>query len=327
MFLGVKKRFLSFFILWILFFVGGKPILFSQNESSDISYHKKIYIQGKTLYLPIYLRYHAAKELDDRTYEKKVSDSLDYTAVEWSNHKFNPYKGKLVHFPFRLNFKDSIFTAPIDRKLVVTSRYGWRRGRPHQGIDIDLQIGDTVRTLLEGKVRYARYHGGHGKTLVVRHPNGLETIYAHLSSFLVKENQMVKKGQAIAKGGITGNARGSHLHLEVKYHGKNINPEYLFEFSDTTSIRSDIFMVTRKWATPHYHKSTRKSTIIVHKSEKDLAILKEQQQKVYTVKKGDNLYRISLQHGLPIAEICKLNAIRRNSVLKIGQQIILAYSQ
>jgi len=316
-----KEKWVSCLVILISLFFCDIAKMYSQKKDISLVYHKKMYINGNTIYLPVY-------EINQKTVESTVSvikeaDTSTFK-TNWDTKKFNPYKGQQVNFPFELRFEDTHFSSPVDRKIVVTSRYGWRRGRAHQGIDIDLQIGDTVKTILGGKVRYVGYHGGHGKTVVVRHHNGLETVYAHLSTFLVKENEDVEKGQAIAKGGITGNARGSHLHLEVKYHGKNVHPEYLFDFSDTTKVRSEHIFVTRKWATAHYHKSTRKSNIVVHKSIDDIAIIKEQQKKIYTVKKGDNLYRIAVRHGLPLTEICKINSIRRNSILKIGQQLIVS---
>ena len=174
---------------------------------------------------------------------------------------------------------------------------------------------------MDGKVRYVGYYSGFGNTVIVRHYNGLETVYAHLSELLVKENDLVEKGDVIDKGGVSGNARGSHLHFEVRYQGKSINPEYIFEFNADTAIRSDEMIVTKKWAAPRYHRSTRQSTIVVHKTLEDISLIEEQQQKVYTVKKGDTLHRIANKYGLAISEICKANAIKHNSVLKIGQQI------
>ncbi len=320
----IKRRYVSFIIMFLSLFLLCMQETFGQQDNSTTVYYEKLHIKGKTLFLPVYPEKNQKPEtqaLDDSENNKVDFDS------NWNNQRFNPYKGENISFPFRLTFDSERFSSPINRKMVVTSRYGWRRGRPHQGIDIDLQTGDSVRSILDGKVRYARYHGGHGNTVIVRHYNGLETVYAHLSKFLVKENDEIKKGQAIAKGGVTGNARGSHLHLEIRYHGKSINPEYLFEFTDDTEVRSDTVFVTRKWTTPHYHRSTRKSNVIVHTSLNDIAILAEQQQKVYTVRKGDTLYRIANRHGLPISEICKINSIRRNSVLKIGQQIIISAAQ
>ena len=142
----------------------------------------------------------------------------------WDTEVYNPYKEVKQSLPFHISFKDRLFHSPIPRKTVVTSRYGWRHRRPHKGIDLDLITGDPVMSMLDGKVRYVGYHPGHGKTVVVRHYNGLETAYAHLSSYSVAANDTVSKGQMLGQGGATGNARGSHLHLELMYRGIHIHP-------------------------------------------------------------------------------------------------------
>lgn len=318
----IRKRLVSCFLLLLSFFMISAQETIEQKESITMDY-KKLVLDGKIICLPVY-----PKNYNSFTDSAILGDNLEAENIEaystkWDNQSFNPYWDEHLTFPFQLEFQDEDFASPIHRKMVVTSRYGWRRGRPHQGIDIDLQVGDSVKSILDGKVRYVGYHGGHGNTIIVRHHNGLESVYAHLSELLVKENDEIKKGDVIGKGGVTGNARGSHLHLEVRYHGKSINPEYLFEFATETKIRSDVVFVTKKWATPRYHRSTRKSKIVVHRTMDDIAKFKEEQKKIYTVKKGDTLSRIANKYGLPISEICKTNAIRSNSVLKIGQQIII----
>ncbi len=241
----------------------------------------------------------------------------------WATNTFNPYMTSLLKYPFNISFKDSSYTSPIERKKVITSRYGWRRGRAHHGIDIDLISGDDVRAMFDGKVRYVKYHGGHGKTVIVRHNNGLETVYAHLSKQLVKENDTVLKGQVIGKGGVTGNARGSHLHLEVRYKGQSINPEYLFNFNEENNIRAKELWVTKKWTNPLKHRSTRQSKIITYSSLDDALSNKKPESTIYVIKRGDTLWSISRNHQLSISQICKLNAIRKNAKLKIGQRLVL----
>ncbi|AXT59717.1 LysM peptidoglycan-binding domain-containing protein [Aquimarina sp. AD10] len=316
MFLNCKRQ-ISLIVI-ILFFLIPIQVLFSQQKKLDVKEYKELIINGSFVYLPIYKN----KKQFLPKYVIPNPSNKEFIA-KWDNQNFNPYRGEKITYPFQLAFESTNFSSPVDRKMVVTSRYGLRRGRPHQGIDIDLHIGDSVKSVLDGKVRYVGYHGGHGKTVIVRHRNGLETVYAHLSKYLVKENEEVKKGQAIGKGGITGNSRGSHLHLEVRYHGKSVNPEYLFEFTKEAKIRSDILYVTRKWMNPRYHRSTRKSNVVVHKTIDDITIQEEQKQKTYIVKKGDTLHRIANRHGLAVSEICKKNSIKYNAVLKIGQQIIV----
>ncbi|WP_164914068.1 M23 family metallopeptidase [Aquimarina sediminis] len=283
---------------------------------------KKLVLEGKIVCLPIYPKNYNFP-VDDILLDKIEDQNTEVFNSKWDNQVFNPYWNENLTLPFQLEFNEEDFSSPVNGKMVVTSRYGWRRGRPHQGIDIDLHTGDSVKTILGGKIRYVGYHGGHGNTIVVRHHNGLESVYAHLSKILVKENDDVKRGDVIGKGGVTGNARGSHLHLEVRYHGKSINPEYLFEFAKETKIRSDVLFVTKKWVTPRYHRSTRKSNIVVHTTIDDIARIEEEQKKIYTVRKGDTLSRIANKYGLAISQICKTNSIRSNSVLKIGQQIII----
>jgi len=241
----------------------------------------------------------------------------------WNTFNFNPYKHQKNNYPFNVTFADSTFASPINRKKVVTSHYGWRKGSAHKGIDIDLITGDKVMAMLDGKVRYVKYHYGHGRTVVIRHNNGLETVYAHLSRQLVKVNDVVVKGQVIGKGGVTGNARGSHLHLEVRYKGICINPEYFFDFGPGNKIRSQNTWVTSRWATPHIHTSKKKSNIEICSSLVEAQASQNVQKELYTIKRGDTLSGISSKYQVSIYSLCKANSIRRTSLLRVGQKLIL----
>ena len=251
--------------------------------------------------------------------------NLDIKADNWDTAVFNPYKNTLLKFPLELNFSDTTYTSPIKRKKVITSRFGWRRGRPHKGIDIDLVTGDSVVAILDGIVRFARYNSGHGRTVIVRHYNGLETVYAHLSKYAVKANDTVKQGQLLGKGGTSGNARGSHLHLVVNYKGVAIHPEYLFNFSEANTIRSKEIWITRQWMRPSLHNSKRKSKLNLLLTEEDAIASTKKQKKIYIVKSGDTLSRISLRNNVSIASICKTNYIKRNAVIKIGQRLVIEH--
>ncbi|CAM1354577.1 peptidoglycan DD-metalloendopeptidase family protein [Tenacibaculum halocynthiae] len=254
-----------------------------------------------------------------------VKDSISNSFMEenWDTSTYNPYKIKIKKYPFNIVFKDSIYSSPIDRKKVITSRYGWRRRRAHKGIDIDLVTGDDVKVMLDGKVRYVNYHSGHGKVVVVRHYNGLETSYSHLSKQLVKVNDTVVKGQIIGKGGTTGNARGSHLHLEVSFKGTYIYPEYLFSFNEKNNIRSQNIWVTKNWVTPYIHNSKRQSSILICNTYEEAIKKSKKTKQVYVIKKGDTLSKISSKHRISITSICKTNSIRKSSTLKIGQKLVL----
>jgi murein DD-endopeptidase MepM/ murein hydrolase activator NlpD len=253
----------------------------------------------------------------------KYNSEVDIKSENWDTTVYNPYKDTIVQFPLQLNFTDSTYASPVSHKKVITSRYGWRRGRPHLGIDIDLVTGDSVVAVLDGIVRFARYSSGHGKTVVVRHFNGLETTYAHLSKITVKANDSVSKGEFIGKGGNTGNSRGSHLHLVASYKGECIHPEYIFDFSPTNAIRGDELWVTQEWTHARFHNSKRVSKVnILTTKEAALASLVKQ-KKVYIVKKGDTLYGISRRNNLSISRICTTNAIKKTAPLKIGQKLVL----
>ncbi|WP_420573511.1 peptidoglycan DD-metalloendopeptidase family protein [Kordia sp.] len=248
----------------------------------------------------------------------------DWIAEHWNTKVFNPYKNIRKQYPLQIKFDDSTYASPITRKKVVTSRYGWRNRRAHNGIDIDLITGDKVMSMFDGVVRYVNRHSGHGKIVVVRHFNGLETVYAHLSRQSVKVNDTVKKGQIIGRGGTTGNARGSHLHLEIRFQGIPIHPEYLFDFSDENNlVRSNEIWVTRRWTAAYRHNSKRKSNIKVLTTEEEAIASKADETKVYTVRRGDTLSRISNKYNVSIATLCKDNSLRRTSTLRIGQKIIV----
>ncbi len=281
---------------------------------------QKVLLNTTYTSIPIYKINPSIDSLIGRKSDQDLIAAVYHT--DWNTKLFNCYKKTSeAVFPITLDFQDSTFAAPVSHKMVITSRYGWRRGRGHCGIDVDLQTGDEVRTLLAGKVRFAKYRRGHGNTVVVRHANGLETVYAHLTEFLVQENEEVAKGQVIGTGGVTGNARGSHLHLEVRYKGESIHPEYLFAFDSTNAIRAPHTVVTKKWSTPSLHKSRKKSSIVLA-TEKDV-VERETPQQIYVVKKGDTLYDIAHRYDLEVSEICKKNALKHNAILNIGQKIML----
>jgi murein DD-endopeptidase MepM/ murein hydrolase activator NlpD len=276
-----------------------------------------------------------------------ASVDFDWDFVDWNSGIFNPYRDQDLKKPFFLSFHDDYYASPVGARVVVTSRYGWRDGRLHRGIDLDLMTGDEVYSILEGKVRYVRSHAGHGKTIVIRHENGLETVYAHLSKQLVEENQIVSKGQVIGKGGTTGNARGSHLHLEVRYEGVTINPEYLFDFEDDDRIRAKICWITEEVANPRLFSSNRKIPMTV---TQELAKLSQQETPVpadsgirlvaedkiaedqsdqrpkhYIIRYGDTLYSLARKYNVTVEDLCRVNGIADSFRIKAGQKLLLSF--
>ncbi len=255
--------------------------------------------------------------------EDTIPQPIDIKAEHWNTTVYNPFKNEVVTYPIQLKFKDSSYSSPISRHKVVTSRFGWRKGRAHKGIDIDLVTGDSVYAMFDGIVRFAKYNTGHGRTVIVRHYNGLETVYAHLSKYGVKANDTVRSGQYIGKGGVSGNARGSHLHLVVNYKGVAIHPEYLFNFDTHNTIKAQELWVTKKWTRPYMHNSRRSSRFDLITNEEEALASITNQKKIYIVQRGDTLSKISLKNNTSIAAICRSNYIKKNAIIKVGQKLVL----
>ena len=120
----------------------------------------------------------------------------------------------------------------------VISPYGTRRG--HSGTDIKTKANDTIRCAFDGVVRMAKPYAAYGNVVVVRHPNGLESIYSHNSRNLVKSGDLVKAGDAVGLTGRTGRATTEHLHLEFRVDGQHFNPNIIFDMKDRTLRKTEV---------------------------------------------------------------------------------------
>ncbi len=261
---------------------------------------------------------HLIKEINDYAEEKILQhdfyisltgfyDSSVYPSnsfyKNWDTYNLYPYKEELRKNDgeVKLVLQDQVnfceFKMPI--KGLITSNFGYRDGRNHNGMDIDLQVWDPVAASFDGMVRIARYHPGYGRVVVIRHYNGLETLYAHLHRLKVKPGDVVEAGEIIGLGGSSGRSTGSHLHFEVRFKGKPINPRILIDFNHNKLVSDSIKLVKNKWsyqAVPlgiEYH----------------------------TVKRGEHLYGIAKKYGTTITQLCMLNGIRRNRPLRVGQKL------
>lgn len=234
------------------------------------------------------------------------------------------------------------FAMPFNNFL--TSRYGPRGRHFHPGIDIELNTGDMVVAAFDGKIRYARYNnGGYGNLIIIRHYNGLETYYGHLSKIIVEENQYVKAGDLLGLGGSTGRSTGSHLHFECRYNGVHFNPEKVISWSEARLSATNVLVsggrfyaindlndsVNHSLKAINDTKLENKTAYNKELNESKLAKINEKannkskDKKVHKVEKGENLFRIALNNGKKIEDICKLNNIKSDSKLAIGQEIIL----
>jgi murein DD-endopeptidase MepM/ murein hydrolase activator NlpD len=237
------------------------------------------------------------------------SEALRFPADElymsWDTCWVNPFRSKDVAFPDSFSIDCTSFILPITNELKVTSKYGPRRRRMHRGIDLKIYVGDTIRAAFSGKVRIKSFERrGYGNYLVLRHPNGLETIYGHLSKYLVAENDIVLAGQPIALGGNTGRSTGSHLHFETRFLGQAINPSDLINF-ETGTPHEDYYVF-------HKENNGRSGNIYTSTSERIV---------YHRVKQGETLGKIALLYHTSVSELCRLNGISGNSTLRIGQSI------
>ena len=241
----------------------------------------------------------------DEEDENSPADEI-YDGI-WNNQYVKAYAGVAIPDSFRIDLSN--FVMPVEGK--ITSPFGPRRRRFHYGTDIKLQVGDPVVAAFEGKVRVERYERrGYGNFLVIRHPNGLETVYAHLSEFLVNEGDEVKAGQPIALGGNTGRSTGSHLHFECRFLGQAINPADIVDFNNFCTY-DDSYV---------FHKSkTNGNGTSVYSSNKYTNPSSDQFITYHRIRTGDTLSMIALRYKVSVRQICQLNGIQPTSTLRIGR--------
>ena len=245
--------------------------------------------------------------------EVEAKENLMFPADElyksnWENRWVDPFQGVAkVNFPdsFSIDCSSFIYPIAIDSMAKIISKYGLRRHRMHKGIDLKVLNGDTICSAFNGKVRIKAFERhGYGYYVVIRHPNGLETIYGHLSKILVEENQIVHAGETIGLGGSTGHSTGSHLHFEIRFLGKPINPAEIIDFENGVP-HQDIYVFRN--VKINGHKSgiyTSSDRLIYHR-----------------VQLGDTLGKIAQIYGTNVNELCRLNGLKSTSVLQIGQSI------
>lgn len=186
----------------------------------------------------------------------------------------------------------------------VTSDFGPRRRRYHYGIDIKLETGDSVACAFDGMVRIAKKNKTYGNVVIVRHNNGLETYYAHLSKMYVEPGQLIKAGDILGLGGNTGRSYGSHLHFEIRFKGKPINPNDLICFKENRLL-ADTFNINKgcfKYKGKNYSQG-------------------KSGYRYYTIRKGDTLSAVARRYKTTTKQICKMNGIRTTTVLKVGRKL------
>ncbi len=236
----------------------------------------------------------------------EVEEEIDNLYKSWDNSSTHCYSRADVPDSLEIDLRG--FSMPTTSRK-VTSGFGYRPRfrRMHKGIDVKVQTGDTIYAAFDGKVRIVRYERrGYGKYIVLRHENGLETIYAHLSKYLCEVNEDVKAGQPIGLGGNTGRSFGSHLHFETRVMGEAINPAFLFDFANQ-DVTGDTYMFRKQKSDAYFTSSGSKNSVA------------SAGKRYYKVRKGDSLSRISSRTGTSVAQLCKINRITKKTTLRPGQ--------
>ncbi|MCI2081671.1 MAG: peptidoglycan DD-metalloendopeptidase family protein [Bacteroidales bacterium] len=254
------------------------------------------------------------KSWDYLDLDKPVIDDEEMYA-DWDTRKIHMQGTPIDSLPDEIDLRliDSTihYCMPLD-SIKINSTYKYRHGRPHRGIDLKLNRGDTVRAAFDGVVRIAEYSretGGYGNLIVIRHCNGLETYYAHLSRHLVSSGEIVKAGEPIGIGGSTGRSTGPHLHFETRYQGHAFDPERVFDFTDGV-IRDSILDLKKNYF-----------DIRSHYGQTDAEYAAAIAAKYIRIKSGDTLGAIARRNGTTVRNLCALNGIRSTTLLRIGRSL------
>lgn len=267
----------------------------------------------------------------DNLFKDEEEPELDIYTEGWNSRSVNAYVGMAV--PDTKSIDVSEFAMPCPG--YVTSPYGYRPRfrREHKGIDLKLRTGDTVYAAFSGRVRLTNFERkGYGNYVILRHTNGLETVYGHLSKFLVKEDQDVKVGDPIALGGNTGRSFGSHLHFETRYMGMPINPAAIFDFANQT-VHTDTFVFDKRTykkarnfdpaANSEYARQYQATHPATQSASTGSSGGKSKGSSSYTIRKGDTLSRIASRQGVTVRQLCRLNGLTTKSKLMPGKTLRL----
>lgn len=262
------------------------------------------------------------KLVEKNTFIDLIDDmepEIDIYTEGWNSKRVNPFREQDVPNSKVINVTG--YAMPCPGK--ITSNYGYRAkfGRMHKGVDLAIRSNDTIYAAFDGKVRLTNYEAkGYGNYVIIRHPNGLETVYGHLNKALVKADQVVRAGQPIALGGSTGRSTGPHLHFETRYMGYAINPSAIFDFAnqcthtDTYQFSKKTYTQARSYA-PSKAMATREKENPYKTGDNNIA--------TYTVRRGDTLTSIARSYGMSATTLRKLNSLGASDMIKAGQVLKL----
>ncbi|MDD2476116.1 MAG: M23 family metallopeptidase [Dysgonamonadaceae bacterium] len=297
-------------------------VMYKQTHGLNEFQDNKLLADGFKLKMDISVLDEAINEREAIDMDAIPSEEL-YGGI-WTNIHVDAY-GSKTNEPTEFEVDLSNFTMPVVGH--VTSNFG-RRGsrRYHYGVDVKAQTGDTIYAAFDGKVRVKQYdRRGYGYYIVIRHLNGLETVYGHLSKFLIAENDFVMSGDPIGLAGNTGRSFGSHLHLETRFLGKPIDPNFIIDFDNHVCHRDSYIVSTESF------KKTTLSSRVIKRTTADNYVKSSSTEstnkyvsgevKHYRIKKGDTLIVIAKRNGVTVKQLCELNNITARTTLRIGRSL------
>lgn len=246
-----------------------------------------------------------AESEDDIIYASFDSEAIHYPKLDVSS--MAPVSIQLVNHK-----KKQEFAFPTPDIARATSHFGPRRRRFHYGVDLAMPTGEPIFAVFDGTVRISKFNKSYGNLVVIRHHNGLETYYAHMSKRMVNPGDEVKAGETIGLCGNTGRSYGSHLHFEIRYMGNAMNPENVIDCKDRTLISETLNLTSssfRKVAKPGSTNASASGTYSSGGAQ------------YYKVRSGDTLSKIAKRNGTTVRKLCQLNGIKETTVLSIGRRL------
>jgi murein DD-endopeptidase MepM/ murein hydrolase activator NlpD len=272
------------------------------------------------------------KYFKDSTYVRDNQILNEY----WTHDYPDPYHVSLEELPdeIALWIVDTLSGYKCPNQTQVYSKFGYRHRRRHQGVDLPLNTGTPVYAAFDGKVRISKRYKAYGNLVVLRHDNGLETFYGHLSKILVEDDQWVSAGTVIGLGGSTGRSTGPHLHFETRYKGYAFDPEWLIDFSSGV-LRHRLFVLKKKYlsASSKYVPESEQEEIDI--LEGDAADKAEAEKKAeeakkaaaaaavqyHTIRQGDTLGALAVRYHTSVKALCRLNGISETTILRLGKKL------
>lgn len=261
-------------------------------------------------------------------YVRNREIAKDSTIFEkyWDTTTLFPYKDlDMSSMPKSvvIDLVDSLtaYHCPHQGAVHPHGKYGPRRRRQHQGVDLPLKMGEPVYAAFCGRVRISQYNnGGYGNLVIIRHDNGLETYYGHLSERMVQPGQWVEAGQIVGLGGSTGRSTGPHLHFETRYYGQSFDPERLIDFKNGTLSR-ETFLLKKSFFSIYSNAGQDFEDEIANEEQDKKEAAEKEAMRYYKIRSGDTLGAIARRHGTTVSNICRLNGIKSTTILRIGRSL------